>query len=636
MAPPSLDIYTPLSITERQIRILQLAPASTLAHQLKCRLQVVSLENHPSFDAISYAWCGQPIPLRVVPRDQDFPPVVSHPSDDPSATKPIVVNDQLWSIGANLDSALRHFRDPITTKYVWADALCINQSDVPERNAQVILMGEIYGRAQMVKVWLGEATQDTPDAIEMIELLHNGLLISAVKELGPACLKPGPVKALTLLLERQWWKRLWVVQEVALARDAVVYCGPYHFRGEEAATAHHNYSQHFDHFWDLPANHSFDEIRLSKALSRLHVLLYCRNSDRRPHAANPRDYVYGLLALLPSPFTEDIRPDYNLPVSAVYSDMTVRLFRATGELTLVGEATIHHNSHQLPSWVPDYSDSKRPDLCHILGRMFHAADSKHLDVCLATPCTLRLSGAHFDKVVRTRRLHVKKTLDPFADPAAFDRWHRQQQDFLFTDFESTQASAYIGGGSIEEAYWKTLTFNVCRRPVETDKPQGHEQHPYCGHLRFLKWFADPGHKFGTKEGLVHDQWIRLEDCRNFQLGFLRACLGDHATLFVTQRGYIGVTLGQSCAEVGDEVYLLAGRKVPYLLRPERGAEGGDKNAFKLVCECYVHGIMFGEAVCQPQKSFEVVFEDALRRLMYGGADIDPNLPLTRWESVLLH
>jgi hypothetical protein len=172
---------------------------------------------------------------------------------------------------------------------------------------------------------------------------------------------------------------------------------------------------------------------------------------------------------------------------------------------------------------------------------------------------------------------------------------------------------------------------------ETDKPQGHEQHPYCGHLRFLKWFADPGHKFGTKEGLVHDRWIRFEDCRNFQLGFLRACLGDHATLFVTQRGYIGVTLGQSCAEVGDEGSLLAGGKVPYLLRPERGAEGGDKNAFfKLVCECYVHGIMFGEAVCQPQKSFEVVFEDALRRLMYGGADIDPNLPLTRWESVLLH
>jgi hypothetical protein len=124
MAPLSLDIYTPLSITKRQIRLLQLASAPTLADQVKCRLQVVSLENHPSFDAISYAWCGQPIPVCVVPRDHDFPPVVSHPSDDPSATKPIGVNGQLWSIGANLDSALRHFRDPITTKYVWADALC--------------------------------------------------------------------------------------------------------------------------------------------------------------------------------------------------------------------------------------------------------------------------------------------------------------------------------------------------------------------------------------------------------------------------------------------------------------------------------------------------------------------------------
>jgi hypothetical protein len=39
---------------------------------------------------------------------------------------------------------------------LWIDGVCINQTDILERNRQVQLMGEIYSRASCVLIWLGD------------------------------------------------------------------------------------------------------------------------------------------------------------------------------------------------------------------------------------------------------------------------------------------------------------------------------------------------------------------------------------------------------------------------------------------------------------------------------------------------
>jgi hypothetical protein len=46
-------------------------------------------------------------------------------------------------------------------EYLWADALCINQSDTPEKNHQVPLMRHIYGHSSRVIMWLGDASADS-------------------------------------------------------------------------------------------------------------------------------------------------------------------------------------------------------------------------------------------------------------------------------------------------------------------------------------------------------------------------------------------------------------------------------------------------------------------------------------------
>lgn len=56
----------------------------------------------------------------------------------------------------------------------------------------------------------------------------------------------------------------------------------------------------------------------------------------------------------------------------------------------------------------------------------------------------------------------------------------------------------------------------------------------------------------------------------------------------TEKGYLGLVPSQ--ARMGDEVWLLKGGRVPFVLRRVGGGENRE-----LVGDCYMHGIMYGEA-----------------------------------------
>lgn len=58
---------------------------------------------------------------------------------------------------------------------------------------------------------------------------------------------------------------------------------------------------------------------------------------------------------------------------------------------------------------------------------------------------------------------------------------------------------------------------------------------------------------------------------------------------VTEKGYLGIVPPK--IEVGDSIYVVFVAQTPYILR---SAEGDD--SYRLVGECYVHGLMVGEAI----------------------------------------
>jgi hypothetical protein len=90
---------------------------------------------------------------------------------------------------------------------LWIDAICINQGDHAEKDIQSQSMAKIYGYAKCTIVWLGEEADGSDLALETIRT---------------AGLEPEPIlkgeryedeQAVTSLLQRLWFQRIWVKQK---------------------------------------------------------------------------------------------------------------------------------------------------------------------------------------------------------------------------------------------------------------------------------------------------------------------------------------------------------------------------------------------------------------------------------------
>ena len=125
-------------------------------------------------------------------------------------------------IPPNLLEALAVLRLQESVRTLWVDALCINQEDSEEKSVQIPMMSRIYRRAKKVCIWLG------PDE-------HHGAAIQFIKS---EVLKLESFEALVQIegasagwsaiidmLQREWFIRRWILQEILFARDSVVYYG---------------------------------------------------------------------------------------------------------------------------------------------------------------------------------------------------------------------------------------------------------------------------------------------------------------------------------------------------------------------------------------------------------------------------
>lgn len=137
---PQSYTYRPLE-TPKTIRVLALLPVSAHpgSNNLWATLRHVSLEDqeHPDglrveYDAISYAWGKS------------------------AATNRLFTDEGAIMIRDNFFAALKTFRSRTQVRYMWADAVCINQDDPTERSQQVSIMHEVYSKAQHVRIWLGK------------------------------------------------------------------------------------------------------------------------------------------------------------------------------------------------------------------------------------------------------------------------------------------------------------------------------------------------------------------------------------------------------------------------------------------------------------------------------------------------
>ncbi|KUJ19697.1 uncharacterized protein LY89DRAFT_640877 [Mollisia scopiformis] len=130
-------------------------------------------------------------------------------------------------VRSNLYSALRQFRKANEDINLWVDAVCINQDKndpkaLIEKTAQVARMHEVYSQADSVWVWLGEGTPQTKETFQFLKSILN---LNTFEDLIKTKENPDKWYLLVQLMRNQWFSRRWVIQELALAREAVVYWG---------------------------------------------------------------------------------------------------------------------------------------------------------------------------------------------------------------------------------------------------------------------------------------------------------------------------------------------------------------------------------------------------------------------------
>lgn len=272
------------------LRILVLEPG-TWADPLSATLEVARLyDNTTKYEALSYAW-GSP---------------------DPTPNKQIQIHNSTLTIRDNLDKALRSLRSEHSQTRIWVDYICINQSDGYERNHQVRMMGDIYRRAQKVVVWLGMPTSASKLGMEVLSVLAGDV------DLTKGCLweTHAPVNlamAIDDIMSRPYFKRIWVVQEGALARKIDLRVGNLLVAWEQSATAIFLSRLQFVQIspsWQYSGlfNGNLQPLIEMLTISRLAIAVESRtpvkptiivvlHDMRHRNSSDPRDMIFALLGL---------------------------------------------------------------------------------------------------------------------------------------------------------------------------------------------------------------------------------------------------------------------------------------------------------------------------------------------------
>ncbi|KAH5748302.1 hypothetical protein HBI17_119900 [Parastagonospora nodorum] len=219
--------YAPLDRESDTIRLLRLLPSEVDKAEIRVELLEYDLRHSQqslhSYEAFSYF-------LRHSQQSRHSYEALSYVWGGLETTQSILIGDEELRITSNLHAALLRLRDITFPRILWVDAVCINQSDESEKELQIQSMAMIYGFAKRTIIWLGEETESSDMALEAIRLAGNkrdSIFNDKSGSSGRAGEDAESVrKAIASLLQREWFERIWVLQEVAAARHIVVVCGP--------------------------------------------------------------------------------------------------------------------------------------------------------------------------------------------------------------------------------------------------------------------------------------------------------------------------------------------------------------------------------------------------------------------------
>ncbi|XDG08093.1 hypothetical protein ABKA04_007708 [Annulohypoxylon sp. FPYF3050] len=465
-----------------------------------------SMPYQPSYEALSYTWGSQSNTVKarvLVP--------------GPSGSFPCQ-----FYLGANLASALRHLRDRESSRCLWIDAICINQEDVSERNAQVRRMRLIYSLAERVVMWIGEETYESKLALETLTYIGSQIEADASLSLiahapnakdtemhDPTYVPsyiPETWVAISSLFARPWFSRAWVLQEHQLSSaQSIMQCGTVTclFNPIRRAILTLSLKQKLPQNLFLRLNAFSRPLGTPGKQNFARLLLFARSID----CTDPRDRVYAILGLAPQPVVERIHPMYSLSTREVYEDAFLGYYEVTGRLDLLLQCDGDIDSDLWPSWLPKWS--KR-------GTWIGLPTSKEMRTASGPSqawVEIKKQPFEFLEVLGLYSTDAVRHLVPVQSEALQHSYQETLQKFA----RSQEAEAGGGADSVINAVLEALCLGM------TDERYPDEVRPSLTELREE---FDRGLTNGPDAPIMRKTIV--------------ADIGDNSTLFMTGSGHVGI------------------------------------------------------------------------------------------------
>ncbi|KAH7118530.1 heterokaryon incompatibility protein-domain-containing protein [Dactylonectria estremocensis] len=531
---------------------------------------------------------------------------------------------------------------------IWIDALCINQEDIPERNSQVGMMSQIYGSAWAIVTWLGEADDTIEIAWNAINrpyktiwkkdgfMIHGSYMASVVRYFDSLrdegldrdatsddiVISVRELEAIRNLLRRSWFDRTWVIQETTLAQGINIYCGSYQFEWAElSAFLQVALGGQVSHV--LLADRKCPPIKYWRggpgtgALSLTDIRIWSKpdaserdivERHRAKHfpgrsyqkklglpallvlswnfaVSDPRDKVFALLSIA--------RPLDG--ITADYSKSTAEVFSQAGKIIIQAEG-----DSAVENWLTGETDDLEPleALSFIFDKRFNASGGHRAVFYASQLDTLKLDGVVIDTVIEVERtLHL--TVELRLIHIALGEW---------LNIVSRLDAIYPTGENRIQALWQTLEVGkqcdgdqekakcyfkrlILRSMAESRRRSTSNHHSRLCQILQELYATDSSSLLpsdeevnSSHEGLsergkscMQANWAQEDTF----MDELSVWLKNRAVIR-TKGGYLG--LATQDTKVNDQVWLLAGGRTPFILRP-----ADVSSRFTFVGEAYVHG-----------------------------------------------
>jgi hypothetical protein len=560
------EFYSYKPLLHGYIRLLYLLPG-TSEGPLQGVLNHIACNYAGTYQALSYVWGGD---LR---------------------DKELLTPNGMIPITTSLYKALRALRQNDQSVMVWVDAVCINQSDTKEKAQQIRLMPEIFQACEHTYAFLSEGSPAIDQALEMLmevrartlrekrQLFKGGdadgeHLPQIMSTWGGNRLPPfdSPLwTSVKALFSLPYFRRAWIIQEVVAAPIVKFVCGQWLIDWKDLYAALEildrevQIAEYEEENTDIRASwESFTKLAVQREWeSRQHRwnLLMLLEHFRHAESTLSRDRLFALVGLASDGNEAEFEPDYESDFQDIVLRFAQAFVRQGRGIQLLYRAGISCSDHeaQLPSWIPDWT-TKRPIGLHDSSEtdlVFSACGPEPPHLTLGPrPNDLSVDGYDMDTI-----LTITAASNVESDWAAY---------FAEIDVMIDEGVLSDTMGPKDDLKWKVP---IAAAPF----PRLESYSAFRKHLNTP--LNNP-----TKN--PHD--MELNSHKSYA-----ACLQPTLVgwkFVVTKRGFTGVV--PALSRVGDEIVIMKGGCVPFVLR-----ESGE--TWKLVGECYIHGMMKGEGLWLP-------------------------------------